>query len=107
VKKVRGLLEGRIRVVFDEWNLRGWRHPQVDTGLSLEDYLLPQDLNDDNRTYTMADAAFTACFLNRAHWNAGIVGMANYAPAVNARGLIFTRREGVVLRPSYHVLTST
>jgi alpha-N-arabinofuranosidase len=108
VKTVRGLLEamgleGRIRIAFDEWNLRGWHHPGVDTGLGPEDYILPRDRNDDNRTYTMADAVFTACFLNMAHRNADIVGMANYAPAVNARGLIFTHKEGIVLRPPYHV----
>ena len=108
VKKVRGLLaamglERKIRIAFDEWNLRGWHHPRVDDGLKSEDYIKPRDLNDDNSRYTMADAVFCACFLNMANRNCDIVGMANYAPAVNTRGLIFTHRDGVVLRSAWHV----
>ena len=51
----------------------------------------------------MADAVFTACFLNMANRNSDIIGMANYAPAVNTRGLIFTHKTGIVLRSTYHV----
>jgi len=108
VKKVRGLLtamglETKIRIAFDEWNLRGWHHPNVDTGLNAEDYIKPRDQNDDNSCYTMADAVFTACFLNMINRNCDIVGMANYAPSVNTRGLIFTYNGGIVLRSAYHV----
>jgi alpha-N-arabinofuranosidase len=108
VARVRGLLaamglQKRIRIAFDEWNLRGWHHPRVDTGLEPEEYITPRDLNDDNRCYTMADAVFTACFLNMANRNCDIVGMANFAPVVNTRGCIYTHKDGIVLRPAYHV----
>ena len=94
---------GRIRVAFDEWNLRGWHHPAVDTGLTSEEYLLPRDRNDDNATYTTADAVFSACFLNECLRNADLIGMANFAPVVSTRGAIFTHPEGIVLRSTFHV----
>jgi alpha-N-arabinofuranosidase len=108
VDKVRGLLTAmglhrQIRIAFDEWNLRGWHHPRVDTGLGPEDYVTPRDRNDDNRCYTMADAVFTACFLNMANRNCDIVGMANFAPVVNTRGCVYTHKDGIVLRSTYHV----
>ena len=111
IEKIRGLLtamnlEKKIKIAFDEWNLRGWYHPNVHTiqqGITKEEYLYPRDKNDDNTRYTMADAVFTACFLNELNRNCDIVGMANYAPAVNTRGCIFTHSEGIVLRTTYHV----
>lgn len=111
IEKVRGLLiamnlEKKIKIAFDEWNLRGWYHPNVHTinqGVTKEEYLYPRDENDDNTKYTMADAVFTACFLNELNRNCDIVGMANYAPAVNTRGCIYTCPEGIVLRTTYHV----
>ncbi len=109
VRKVRGLLnafglEKQIRIAYDEWNLRGWHHPRVDTA-PLEDrsFLEERDKNDDNSTYTMADAVFSACFLNMLLRNADIVGMANYAPTVNTRGLLFTHEKGIVRRTTYYV----
>ena len=111
IRKVRGLLEAmgleqQIRIAFDEWNLRGWYHPNMHTAqmaVDKEDYLTPRDKNDDNTKYTMADAVFTACFLNACNRNCDIVGMANFAPIVNTRGCIFTYPEGIVLRSTYHV----
>ena len=111
IRKVRGLLmafglEKQIRIAYDEWNLRGWHHPGVHVprqAVRKEDYLAPRDLNDRNRDYTMADAVFTACFLNTLNRNCDIVGMANFAPIVNTRGCIFTHRDGLVLRGTYHV----
>ena len=111
IREVRGLLEAlklekKIRIAFDEWNLRGWYHPNVHTvrqGITKEEYLYPRDKNDDNTKYTMADAVFTACFLNELNRNCDIVGMANFAPIVNTRGCIFTHSEGIVLRSTYHV----
>ncbi|MBR6569265.1 MAG: alpha-N-arabinofuranosidase [Clostridia bacterium] len=111
VRQVRGLLnayglEKKIRIAYDEWNLRGWFHPNIHTvaqGLTKEDYLTPRDKNDINSTYTMADAVFSACFLNMLLRNADIVGMANFAPMVNTRGCIFTHDKGIVLRSTYHV----
>jgi alpha-N-arabinofuranosidase len=111
VAKVRGLLcamglEKQIRIAFDEWNLRGWYHPNFNSlklGINPDDYIKPRDLNDENCRYTMADAVFTACFLNMANRNCDIVGMTNYAPVVNTRGLIYTQQDGIVLRSTYHV----
>ncbi len=111
ISRVRGLLtamglEKKIRIAFDEWNLRGWYHPNIHTayqGRTKEEYLYPRDDNDRNDSYTMADAVFSACFLNTLLRNADIVGMANFAPMVNTRGGIFTHPDGIVLRTTYHV----
>lgn len=111
IDEIRGLLtamklEKKIKIAFDEWNLRGWYHPNVHTigqGLTKEEYLYPRDENDDNSKYTMADAVFTACFLNTLNRNCDIVGMANYAPIVNTRGCIYTCPDGMVLRSTYFV----
>ncbi len=51
----------------------------------------------------MADAVFSACFLNECLRHCNTVGMANFAPAVNTRGCIFAHPAGIVLRPTYHV----
>lgn len=111
VQEVRGLLtamklEKKIKIAFDEWNLRSWHHPNVHTirqGVHKDEYITPRDKNDDNSQYTMADAVFTACFLNAMNRNCDIVRMANFAPIVNTRGCIYTHREGIVLRSTYHV----
>ncbi len=111
VKKVRGLinafgLENQIKIAFDEWNLREWYHPNVHTikqGVTKEEHLYPRDKNDDNTKYTMADAVFSACFLNMCMRNCDIVKMANFSPAVNTRGCICTHENGIVLRSTYFV----
>lgn len=111
IDRVRGTLasvglENKICIAFDEWNLRGWHHPNshsVSGGLRKEDYLYPRDQNDDNTKYSVADVIFTACFFNTCHRNADLVQMANFAPIVNTRGCIFTYKDGIVLRGTYHV----
>ncbi len=110
VRKVRGLLTAmempHIRIAFDEWNLRQWYHPNVHSvvqGATKEEYLYPRDKNDINAQYTMADAVFSACFLNMCGRNCDIVGMANFAPIVNTRGCIYTHKDGIVLRSTYYV----
>lgn len=111
IREVRGLLtamrlEKKIKIAFDEWNLRGWYHPDATKrgpGETREDYVKLRDKNDINSLYTMADALFTACFLNTCNRNCDIVGMANFAPIVNTRGCIFTYPDGIVLRSTYHV----
>ncbi len=111
VDEVRGMLkamklDGRIKIAFDEWNLRSWHHPNVHTVRPVggkENYLTPRDKNDINSTYTMADAVFAACFLNAMNRNADIVGMANFAPILNTRGCIYSYEDGIVLRSTYHV----
>lgn len=111
VDDVRGILtalhlEDKIKIAFDEWNLRSWHHPNVQNfkrGIGKESYITPRDKNDDNSTYTMADAVFTGCFLNAMNRNCDIVGMANYAPILNTRGCIYSYDKGIVLRSTYHV----
>jgi alpha-L-arabinofuranosidase len=111
VDEIRGLLtamklEKKIKIAFDEWNLRSWHHPNVHTikqGIDKKDYLDPRDKNDDNSQYTMADAIFTASFLSAMNRNCDIVGMANFAPILNTRGCIYSYSEGIVLRSTYHV----
>ena len=109
--KVIGILAatgylGKIRIAYDEWNLRGWYHPSIhsiEQSTDKADYLYPRDDNDDNSSYTMADTVFTACVLNMLHRYAEHVRMANYAPVVNTRGLIYTHKDGLVKRGTYHV----
>lgn len=111
VRKTRGLLcalglEHNIKIAYDEWNLRAWYHPNIMDlyqGIKKEEYLYPREENEKNSQYTMADAVFSACFLNMCIRNSDIVGMANFSPTVNTRGLIYTCEEGVVLRSTYHV----
>ncbi|MBR5423990.1 MAG: alpha-N-arabinofuranosidase [Clostridia bacterium] len=108
-------LEKQIKIAFDEWNLRGWWHPNLmDTGerskLRNEDeafyrnsVFTERDKNDINSVYTMADAVFSASFLNTCLRNCDLVRMACFSPVVNTRGAIFTHENGVVLRPQYFV----
>lgn len=111
IARMRALLtaagfDSSIKIAFDEWNLRGWYHPYILEGHPnrKEDYLPERSRNDDNSLYTMADAVFSACFLNECLRNADIVGMANFSPLVNTRGAIFTHENGIVKRSTYHVL---
>ena len=92
---------GKVRIAFDEWNLRNWCHPGF-FNLDHVDHKL-MDKNDLNSNYNMADAVFTACFLNTCLRHCDTVGMANFSPVVNTVGAIYTHSEGIVLRPSYHV----
>ena len=110
VRRVRGLLEAlemdHIRIAYDEWNLRAWYHPNImdlHQGSTPQEYLTPRDENDRNEQYTMADAVFSACFLNMCIRNSNVVGMANFSPAVNTRGMICTHQGGIVLRSTYYV----
>jgi len=93
-------LLGQIGIAFDEWNPRGWHHP---SWLDFDVNISERDLNDDNATYTMADAVAQACFLNACLRHCQTVGMANFSPIVNTRGAIFTYDQGIVLRSTYHV----
>ena len=96
-------LQERIKIAYDEWNLRGWHHP----GLSHRDNgqdIQAREKNDINATYNMADALFSACFLNTCIRNSDYVVMACMAPVVNARGPLFVHPGGIVKRTTFHVL---
>ncbi len=93
-------LAGRVRIAFDEWNLRGWHHPVGNR----PDAIAARDLNDVNSTYTMADALFSASFLNACLRYADVVSMANIAPTLNTRGPLYVHPTGLVRRTTFHVL---
>ena len=93
---------GRIGIAFDEWNLRGWHHPRDNSPQATRS--AARDRNDRNATYTMADAVFSACFLNACLRHAETVRMANMAPVINARGPLFVHPQGIVKRTTFHVL---
>jgi len=99
--------EGKIRIAFDEWNLRSWHHPGVMDFQNVipddDECASYRDRNDINSTYTMADAVFSACFLNTCLRHCNSVGMANFSPLVNTRGPIYAHKGGIVLRSTYHV----
>ena len=106
-------LEKKIKIAYDEWNLRGWYHPNLmdvwsinrheDEEFYQNNVLAPRNMNDVNSTYTMADAVFSASFLNTCLRNCDLVQMACFSPIVNTRGAIFTYEDGIVLRPQYFV----
>ncbi len=95
-------LRGNIKIAFDEWNLRYWHHPwhgDLRKGFEIE----ARDKNDRNSTYTMADALFSACFLNSCLRNAKDVEIACFSPIVNTRGAIYVHPDGIVKRTTFHV----
>ena len=108
-------LEKQIKIAYDEWNLKGWYHPNFIDTANRHKYhnedkdfyenkvIGPRDLNDTNSIYTMADAVFSGAFLNTCLRNCDIVKMACFSPVVNTRGAIFTHKDGIVLRPQYFV----
>lgn len=108
-------LEKKIRIAYDEWNLRGWYHPNLmnswdrdklrreDDAFYRDEVIGQRDKNDINAIYTMADAVFSASFLNTCLRNCDLVRMACFSPVVNTRGAIFTHKDGIVLRPQYFV----
>ncbi|MEA3367114.1 MAG: alpha-L-arabinofuranosidase C-terminal domain-containing protein [Planctomycetota bacterium] len=102
---------GRMKIAFDEWNLRGWHHPgfprkQVsDTGdPAVRGLIEKRQINADASQYGMADALFSASFLNACLRHAEDVGMANIAPIVNTRGPLYVHPGGIVRRTTFHTL---
>ena len=94
--------EGKIGIAFDEWNLRSWHHPFTK---DREGDKKAWEKNDINSTYTMADAIFSASFLNSCIRHSDTVKMANMAPVVNTRGPLFVHTKGIVKRTSFHVFS--
>jgi alpha-N-arabinofuranosidase len=100
---------GRIKIAFDEWNLRGWHHPgfprkQVSNTDNVGELIKRRDINADAAQYTMADALFSASFLNACLRHAEDVDMANIAPIVNTRGPLYVHPDGIVRRTTFHTL---
>ncbi|MDR3228777.1 MAG: hypothetical protein LBT53_05130 [Puniceicoccales bacterium] len=98
-------LRGRVKIAFDEWNLRGWHHPTFPGGSADKSRIKDRDKNDINSTYTMADALFSACFLNTCLRNSRDVEIGGFSPIVNTRGALFTHPKGIVKRTTFHVLS--
>ena len=102
---------GRIRIAFDEWNLRGWHHPGFPRK-TVQDYSDPEvielvaarEKNLIVSQYTVADALFSASFSNACLRHADDVGMANIAPLVNTRGPLYVHPEGIVKRTHFHTM---
>jgi len=102
---------GRIKIAFDEWNLRGWHHPGFPRKQAVDpddkaaaELIEKRNINADASQYTMADALFSASFLNACLRHAEDVGMANIAPIVNTRGPLYVHPKGVVRRTTFHTL---
>jgi alpha-N-arabinofuranosidase len=103
---------GRIKIAFDEWNLRSWHHPGF-TRQTVQNYADPKVMelvaarakSDIATQYTMADALFSASFFNACLRHAEDVGMANIAPIVNTRGPLFVHPKGIVKRTHFHAMT--
>ena len=81
IKKTREIIAeagfaGQIDIAYDEWNLRGWHHPPGNA----PEVIQARDKNDLNETYTMADAVFSASFLNTCLRHREVVKMANMVP---------------------------
>ena len=92
---------GKIKIAYDEWNLRNWHHPwhgDFRRGFELE----ARRKNDIASTYTMADALFSACFLNACLRHSDIVEIACFSPVVNTRGAIFVHPDGILKRTTYY-----
>jgi alpha-L-arabinofuranosidase len=116
IRGVVNLLEqsgyrGRVKIAFDEWNLRGWHHPGFprtrpsdSADPAVAELIKAREKSDIASQYTMADALFDASFLSACLRHADDVGMANVAPIVNTRGPLFVHPQGLVKRTTFHVL---
>ena len=102
---------GRVRIAFDEWNLRSWHHPGFPRK-TVQNYADPEvakliaarAIADIASQYTMADALFSASFFNACLRHADDVGMATIAPLVNTRGPLFVHPKGIVKRTHFHTM---
>ena len=105
VKHILGSLGylGKLRIAFDEWNLRGWCHPEFMSFRSRRSRADGLQRHQQQLQYRPMPVFHTACFLNSCLRHCDVVGMANFSPAVNTVGAIFTHEDGIVLRPTYHV----
>ena len=104
-------LRGKIKIAYDEWNLRHWYHPGfprkavVQAGdAKAAEFIKAREDNAIASIYTMADALFTSAFLNACLRHSDDVAMANIAPIVNTRGPLYVHPKGIVKRTTFHTL---
>lgn len=102
---------GKIKIAFDEWNLRGWYHPGFPRKEATDpddnqahELINKRELNTIAKQYTIADALFSASFLNSCLRHNADVAMANIAPIVNTRGPLYVHPKGIVKRTTFHSL---
>jgi alpha-N-arabinofuranosidase len=102
---------GKIKIAYDEWNLRHWYHPgfprksPVQAGdAKAAEFIAQRSANANAAQYSMADALFSASFFNSCLRHCEDVGMANIAPIVNTRGPLYVHPRGVVKRTTFHTL---
>ena len=102
---------GKIKIAYDEWNLRSWHHPKFPR-TKVQNYDDPEVIrlvkerakNEIPSQYTMADALFTASFFNACLRHADDVAMANIAPIINTRGPLHVHSKGIVKRTHFHAM---
>lgn len=102
----------RIKIAYDEWNLRAWQHPGFprDAVTDYSDATIRELVerrrrqNDTASDYTMADALFAASFFNACLRISDTVALANIAPLVNTRGPLFVHPKGIVKRTHFHTM---
>jgi alpha-N-arabinofuranosidase len=111
-ESLREKSSSRLKIAFDEWNLRAWQHPGFPRN-RVDNYEDPEILelvekriegNDLNSQYTMADALFSASFFNACLRHPENVTMANIAPLVNTRGPLYVHQKGFVKRTHFHTM---
>jgi alpha-N-arabinofuranosidase len=95
---------GKVKIAYDEWNLKGWHHPGFPAGGPGNPLIANRDKNDINSIYTMADALFSACFLNTALRFCKDVEIGGFSPVINTRGALFVHPKGIVKRTTFHVM---
>jgi len=107
-------MRGRIKIAFDEWNLRSWHHPgfsgHVARAVDYEDpeviaLIKARDKSLEPTLYTMADALFCASFFNACLRNPNDVAMANIACLVNQTGPLYVHPNGLVKRTHFHTMS--
>jgi alpha-L-arabinofuranosidase len=106
-------MRGRIKIAFDEWNLRSWHHPgfsghhprKVDNqDPAIISLIKARDKSLEPSLYTMADALFCASFFNACLRNSDDVAMANIACLVNQTGPLYAHPKGIVKRTHFHTM---
>ena len=117
IKEMIALIEGagrrgKIEIAFDEWNLRGWHTPDFPRkevtdpdDIQAIEQIKKREINNIAEQYTMADALVSASFFNSCLRHCEDVGMANIAPIINTRGVLYVHPKGIVKRTSFHTFS--
>jgi alpha-N-arabinofuranosidase len=103
--------KGKIKIAFDEWNLRSWHHPgfQRNEKVDYNDPEIIKLINDRDKSlnpaiYNLSDALFAASFFNSCLRHSDYITMANIAPLVNQTGPLYVHSKGIVKRTHFHTM---